>query len=150
MSGDSDFNVPGLMDAGKRPESSLARKSLVGVFLFVIGGLVVTAILTGETPPPVGMAAYFINGQTISVGRHTLDLAKPIFVRGAAAICPTESDLENYSAGSPGDCTMVTNGLPAGLVGIQADGMREPSIQMQMQTPNGPVKGWVDYNNLHN
>ena len=118
--------------------------------MFVIAGGVVTAILTGETPPPAGMAAYFINGQTISVGHHTLDLGKPIFIRGAAAICPSEQSLENYSAGSPGDCTMVTNGVSAALVGIQADGMREPSIQMQMQTSDGTVKGWVRYNNLHN
>jgi hypothetical protein len=150
VSGDPDLTAPGYMGAKAKPETSLARKSIAGVLLFVIGGLAVTAILTGETPPPVGMAAYFINGQTISVGRHSLDLGKPIFMRSETPICPSEDSLENYSMGSPGDCTVVTNPTPAGLVSIQTDGMREPSIQMQMQTPNGPVKGWVRYNSLHN
>lgn len=151
LSGESNFDGPGrLAQAKTTPHSSLARKSFIGVFLFVVCGLVVTAILTGETPPPAGMAAYFINGQIISVGRHSLDLGKPIFVRGATPVCSSEDALENYSVDRPGDCTVVDNSVSAGLVGIQTDGMREPSIQMQVQTPGGPVRGWVDYNNLHN
>lgn len=150
MKGDPDIDTPRVPQGEPRLESSVARKSILGVLLFVICGLVITAILSGETPPPAGSAAYFINGQVISVGHHSLDLAKPIFLHGGTPVCGSEDALENFSVSNPGDCTLVDSNARAGLVGIQTDGMREPSFQMQMQTPNGVVKGWVDYNSLHN
>lgn len=128
----------------------MARKSIIGLLLFVVCGLIITAILAGETRPPVGMAAYFVNGQIISVGRHTLDLSKPVFVSGQTPVCPTEESLESYAPDNPGPCTVVSDVSPAGVVGITTDGMRAPSFQMQMQTSSGTIKGWVDYGNLHN
>jgi len=128
----------------------VARKSILGLLFFVAFGLVITAILAGETRPPAGMAAYFVNGQIISEGRHSLDLSKPIFLRGGTPVCDSEDSLENYSPGDSDHCKIITIGRAAGLVGIQTDGMREPSFEMQMQTPSGSVKGWVDYNNLRN
>ncbi len=132
------------------PEISAVRKSTLGLFLFVVCGLVITMVLAGENTPSIGTAAYFINGQVISVGPRSLDLAKPVFVRGATPVCSSEQALENYSAGNPGDCTVVSSDNAAGIFGIQTDGMREPSFQMQLNTPSGPVRGWVDYKNLHN
>ncbi|HEX3984298.1 MAG TPA: hypothetical protein VHX12_11430 [Acidisoma sp.] len=128
----------------------MARKSVLGFLLFLVCGVVITAILAGETTPPASMNAYFVNGQIISVGRHSLDLSKPVFLRGETPVCATEDALENYSSENPGNCTVVSSVTAAGLVGIMTDGMREPSFQMQMKTSSGPVKGWVGYNNLHN
>ncbi len=140
MKGDPDIEFQGAPRGQPRAESSFARKSTFGILLFVICGLAITAILSGETPPPAGSAAYFINGQVISVGRHSLDLAKPIFLQGATPVCGSEDALESFSVSNPGDCTVVDSTARAGLVGIQTDGMRAPSFQMQMQTPKA---GWI-------
>jgi hypothetical protein len=129
--------------------SALSR-SMLGLLFFVVCGLIVTVILAGETTPPVGMAAYSINGQIISDGHHSLDLSKRIFVRGGTPVCESEDALGSYAEGASGGCTIVSSSNPVGIVGIQTDGMREPSFQMQMQTGGGPVRGWVDYSNLQN
>ena len=129
----------------------MLRTSSLGLILFAVVGLFITAILAGDrtSMPGNGMLAYFINGDSL-VARHTLDLSKPIFVSGQTPVCASEGALEDYTPSNPGDCTLIDATARAGLVGIQTDGMRQPSFQMQMQTPHGPVRGWVDYNSLHN
>jgi hypothetical protein len=126
------------------------RNSILGIAAFAIAGLTVTAVLVGKDEPQASMAAYFINGQTITQGHYSLDLSRPIFVRGQVPICPTEDALAAYSANNPAGCTVLSSSAPAGLVGIVTNGMRQPTFQMQMQTPQGTIKGWVDYNNLTN
>lgn len=130
----------------------MISKSSLGLIFFAVAGLAVTAILAGDnsSSPSSGMMAYFINGDNLVARRHSLDLSKPIFVSGATPVCASEAGLEHYTPSDPGDCAVINTGAQAGLVGIQTDGMRQPSFQLQMQTPNGVVKGWVDYNSLHN
>lgn len=130
----------------------MISKSSLGIIVFAVAGLVVTAILAGDnsSSPSSGMIAYFINGDNLVARRHSLDLSKPIFVSGATPVCSSEAALEHYTPSDPGDCSVIDTGAQAGLVGIQTNGMRQPSFQMQMRTPNGVVKGWVDYNSLHN
>lgn len=130
----------------------MIRKSSFGVFIFAVGGVVVTSILAGDNTPSTsaGMLAYFIGGDSLVPRHHALDLSKPIFVSGATPVCGSEDSLERYSPSNPGDCTVINVGAKAGLVGMETDGMRQPMFQMQMQTSSGPVKGWVDYNSLHN
>jgi hypothetical protein len=137
-------------DRNNRSELPLIRNSIVGLAAFAIGGLAVTAILVGKDVPQSSMNAYFINGQTITEGHYALDLSRPIFVRGEVPICPTEDALAAYSPSDPAGCTILSSGAPAGLLGIVTDGMRQPTFQMQMQTPKGTIRGWVDYNNLTN
>ena len=126
------------------------RASFVGIACFALAGLAVTATLVGKDVPQTGMAAYFINGNMVTVGRHALDLSRPIFVRGAVPICPSEDALAAFSPGNASGCTVLATKAPAGLVGIVTDGMREPTFQMQMNTPDGTIRGWVNYNNLTN
>jgi len=127
------------------------RKSSLGVILFIVPALIVTAILAGDRTavPSSGMLAYFLNGDSL-VAHHSIDLSKPIFVSGATPVCGSEDALEHYTPSDPGDCTVIDSAARAGLIAIQTDGMRQPSFQMQMQTPSGTVRGWVDYNSLHN
>lgn len=129
----------------------MIRNSSLGFILFAVAGLVIIAILAGDNSSTrsAGMLAYFINGDNLVRG-HSLDLSKPIFVSRATPVCQSEDALERYSPSSPGDCTVIDTGAQAGLVGIQTNGMRQPSFQMQLQTAGGTVKGWVDYNSLHN
>jgi hypothetical protein len=128
----------------------MIRNSDIGIMAFAVAGLSVTAILAGKDAPQAAMAAYFINGQTITAGHYSLDLSKPIFVRGAAPICPSEDALEAYSPSNTAGCRLLSSGAPTGLLGIQTNGMRQPTFQMQMETSKGTVRGWVDYNNLTN
>jgi hypothetical protein len=121
-------------------------KSIIGITAFALAGLVVTAALLGKDVPPTSMNAYIVNGQTITEGDYSLDLSRPIFVRGNVPICPTQDALSAYSPSDPGSCTVLSTSAPAGLVGIVTNG----TFQMQMQTPEGTVRGWVNYNNLSN
>jgi hypothetical protein len=137
-------------DQGQRQKAPGLRASFIGIACFALAGLGVTAILVGKDVPQTGMAAYFVNGDLVTTGRHSLDLSRPIFVRANVPICPSEDALAGYSSGDPGGCTVVSANAAAGLIGIVTDGMREPTFQMQMDTPNGTIRGWVDYNNLTN
>jgi hypothetical protein len=128
----------------------MISKSIIGITGFAISGLVVTAALLGKDVPQASMNAYIVNGQTITAGADSLDLSRPIFVRGHVPICPTQEALSAYSPSDPGGCTMVSTSAPAGLIGIVTNGMQQPTFQMQMKTPQGTVQGWVDYNNLRN
>ncbi len=128
----------------------MIRMSFVGVAGFVFAGMAITAVLAGKTVPQTGMAAYFVNGQIVTAGRHVLDLSRPIYVRSNVPICPSEDALANYSSGDSAGCTTMTSNTPAGLIGIVTDGMRQPTFQMQMKTRDGTIQGWVDYNNLTN
>jgi hypothetical protein len=128
----------------------MIRNSVVGIACFALAGLAVTATLAGKDVPRTAMTAYFVNGQTVTSGRHSLDLSRPIFVRGNVPICPSENALETYSSDDPEGCTTLGRNVSAGLIGIVTDGMRQPTFQMQMHTPAGPIRGWVDYNNLTN
>jgi hypothetical protein len=128
----------------------MIRMSIVGVACFALAGMAVTAILAGKDVPQSTITAYFVNGQLVTAGRHSLDLSRPIFVRGNVPICPSEDALASYSSSDPQGCTVLSAGAPAGMIGIVTDGMRQPTFQMQMNTPNGTIRGWVDYNNLSN
>ncbi len=128
----------------------MIRGSIIGVACFALAGMVVTATLAGKDEPQTGMAAYFINGDMVTAGRHSLDLSRPIFVRRDVPICPSEEALAGYSPGNSEGCTVLRSNAPAGLIGIVTDGMREPTFQMQMNTPDGTIRGWVNYNNLTN
>ncbi|GAB0118059.1 hypothetical protein [Acidisoma sp. 7E03] len=129
----------------------MLRNSSLGLMLFVVTGLIITAILAGDRTavPSSGMLAYFLNGDSL-VAHRSIDLSKPIFVSGATPVCGSEEALENYTPANPGDCKVIDSAARAGLIAIQTDGMRQPSFQMQMQTDAGTVRGWVDYNSLHN
>jgi hypothetical protein len=128
----------------------MIRTSFIGVAAFVLAGVVITTILAGKDVPQAGMTAYFLNGEIMTAGRHSLDLSRPIFVRGNVPICPSEDALSDYSSGDTAGCTTLSSDAPAGLIGIVTDGMREPTFQMQMKTPNGTIRGWVNYHNLTN
>jgi hypothetical protein len=128
----------------------MMRTSIVGVACFALAGMAVTAILVGKNVPQSGIAAYFVNGAMVTEGRHSLDLSRPIFVRGDVPICPSEDALATYSSGDTQGCTVLSSGTSAGLIGIVTDGMRQPTFQMQMKTPDGTIRGWIDYNNLTN
>jgi hypothetical protein len=128
----------------------MMRTSLVGVACFALAGMAITAILVGKDVPQTGMEAYFVNDQLVTAGRHSLDLSRPIFVRGNVPICPSEDALAGYSSGDTEGCTVLHDDAPAGLIGIVTDGMRQPTFQMQMKTPDGTIRGWVEYNNLTN
>jgi hypothetical protein len=124
--------------------------SIIGVACFALAGLAVTTVLAGKDEPQTRSTAYFVNGQIVTDGRSSLDLSRPIFVRSNVPICPSEDALATYSAGDSQGCTTLASNAPAGLVGIVTDGMRPPTFQMRMRTPDGTVQGWVDYNNLTN
>ncbi len=124
--------------------------SIIGIACFALAGLVVIATLAGKDQPRTGITAYFENGQIVTDGRSSLDLSHPIFVRGNVPICPSEEALATYSADDSQGCTTLAGNAPASLVGIIADGMRPPTFQMRMRTPDGTIQGWVDYNNLTN
>ena len=128
----------------------MIRDSIIGVACFALAGLAVTATLAGKDVPQTGMAAYFINGQMVTAGHHSLDLSRPIFIRGNVPICPSEDALAEYSAGYNAGCTVLSTSTPAGLIGIVTDGMRQPTFQMQTRTRDGTIRGWVDYNYLTN
>jgi hypothetical protein len=128
----------------------MIRMSVFGIACFALAGMAITAVLAGKTVPQTGMVAYFVDGEIVSAGRHSLDLSRPIFVRGNVPICPSEDALANYSSGDSGGCTMLSSNTPAGLIGIVTNGMRQPTFQMQMKTRDGTIRGWVDYNNLTN
>jgi len=132
------------------PGTPMMRAPFIGVTCFALAGMVVTATLMGKDVPQTGIEAYFINGGLVTEGDHSLDLSRPMFVRGQVPICPSEDALENYSPGDPGGCTTLSSSTPAGLVGIVTNGMRKPTFQMQLNTPNGTIRGWVDYENLSN
>jgi hypothetical protein len=129
---------------------SMIRSSILGVAGFAVAGILVTSVLVGKDVPQTGMTAYFLSGTMVTAGRHSLDLSRPIFVRGNVPICPSEDALASYSAGNRQGCTVLGANAPAGLIGIVTDGMRQPTFQMQMNTPNGTIRGWVNYNNLSN
>jgi hypothetical protein len=124
--------------------------SIVTGACFAMASMMVTAILLGKDVPQAGIAAYFVNGAMVTEGRHSLDLSRPIFVRSDVPICPSEDALATYTSGDPQGCTVLDSGASAGLIGIVTDGMRQPTFQMQMKTPDGTIRGWVDYNNLTN
>ena len=128
----------------------MMRTSVLGITCFALAGMAVTAILVGKNVPQTGMTAYFLTGDMVTAGRHSLDLSRPIFVRGNVPICPSEDALADYSAGDTAGCTTLNTSEPAGLIGIVTDGMRQPTFQMQMSTPDGTIRGWVNYNNLTN
>jgi hypothetical protein len=117
---------------------------------FALAGMAITAVLMGKNVPQTGMAAYFVNGEIVTAGRHSLDLSRPIFVQGDVPICPSEDALANYTPGDPLGCTVLSSSAAAGLIGIVTDGMRQPTFHMQMNTPNGIIRGWVEYNDLKN
>jgi hypothetical protein len=125
-------------------------KSIIGIAAFALSGLVVTAALLGKDVPQSSENAYMVNGQTITVGSDSLDLSRPIFVRGHVPICPTQDALSAYSPATPAGCMVLGTSAPAGLIGIVTNGMQQPTFQMEMKTPQGTVQGWVDYNNLRN
>ena len=104
----------------------------------------------GKDVPQTANAAYFIDGNLITSGHHSLDLSRPIFVRGDVPICPSNDALANYQPDDPEGCTTLPASAPADLIGIVPDGMRQPIFQMQMNSPDGPIRGWVNYNNLTN
>jgi hypothetical protein len=128
----------------------MIRTSILGAAGFVLAGMGITAVLAGKTVPQTGMAAYFVNGEIVSAGRHSLDLSRPIFVRSNVPICPSEDALASYSSGNTGGCTTLSSNTPAGLIGIVTNGMQQPTFQMQLKTQDGTLQGWVDYNNLTN
>jgi hypothetical protein len=128
----------------------MIRTSIVGGACFALAGMAVTAILLGKDVPQTGMEAYFVDLDMVTPGRHSLDLSRPIFVRSNVPICPSEDALANYASGDNQGCTVLSASAPAGLVGIVTNGMRQPTFQMQMNTPGGAIRGWVDYNNLTN
>lgn len=126
----------------------MIRSSTVGILLFAAGGIAITAALAGGDATQTETTAYSFNGQTNSDGSYSLDLSKPIFVRGEMPICPSESALEAYSPSNPNGCTLLGNSAPAHLLAIQTDGMLPATTQVA--TPGGLVRGWVDYSNLTN
>jgi hypothetical protein len=126
------------------------RMSIVGAACFALAGMAITAVLMGKNVPQTGVVAYFVNGEIVTAGNHSLDLSRPIFVRGNVPICPSEDALETYSSGDSAGCTTLSSDTPAGLIGIVTNGMRQPTFQMQMHTRDGTIRGWVDYNNLTN
>jgi hypothetical protein len=128
----------------------MIRMSIVGVTCFALAGMAVTAVLAGKNVPQTPMAAYFVNGEIVTAGDHSLDLSRPIFVRGNVPVCPSEDALANYSSGDTAGCTTLSSNTAAGLIGIVTNGMRQPTFQMQMNTRDGTIRGWVDYNNLTN
>jgi hypothetical protein len=128
----------------------MVRTSIIGGICFALAGLMVTSILMGKDEPQTAMAGYFLNDAMAPTSRHALDLSRPIFVRSDVPICPSEDALSSYSSGNTQGCTILSSGAPAGLIGIVTDGMRQPTFQMQMNTPDGTIRGWVDYNNLTN
>ena len=135
---------------GRRQRNIVSRASIVQIACFALAGMAVTAVLAGKDVPQTTTTAYFDNGETLTAGRHSLDLARPIFIRGNVPICQSEDELANYSSGDARGCTTLSSDTRARLVGIVTDGMRQPTFQMQMNTPDGPVRGWVGYNNLTN
>ena len=124
--------------------------AIIGVACFALAGATVTAVLMGKDVPQTANAAYFIDGNLITSGHHSLDLSRLIFVRGDVPICPSNDALANYQPDDPEGCTTLPASAPADLIGIVPDGMRQPIFQMQMNSPDGPIRGWVNYNNLTN
>ncbi len=123
---------------------------IVAIACFALAGMAVTAILLGKDVPQTGTVAYYVNGDMVTAGRHSLDFSRPIFVRGYVPVCPSADALANYTSDDPQGCTVLSSSAAAALLGIVTDGMRQPTFQMQMSTPSGAVRGWVDYDNLTN
>jgi len=124
--------------------------SFLGFFGFSGVAAVVTMTLLGNTHQAAGVAAYFLNGNTLTVSRHALDLSRPIYLRDSMPVCPTVDDLTNYSAGNPAGCVLTQSTVPASLVAIVSDGMKQPKLQMELGKGPSAISGWVDYSNLTN
>ncbi|WP_284944802.1 hypothetical protein [Acidisoma cladoniae] len=147
-------------EAFPRPQPQVAKPktvdrlvegtSVLGMIAFAVGATVVIMTLLGDPSRSAGVAAYFLNGNTVVLGRHSLDLSKPIFLRGSMPVCPDTDALVNFSPDNPNGCVMTQSTVPASLIAIVTDGMKQPSFQMQLGRGPSAMRGWVDYSNLTN
>jgi hypothetical protein len=128
----------------------LADRSILGFAWFSIAAAVVTMMLLGNTHHAVRLPTYFLNGNTLTVDRHSLDLSRPIFLRDNMAVCLSAASLASYSVGDSDGCVLTQSRLPASTVAIVSDGMKEPSLEMQVGTGPSAISGWVDFTNLTN
>jgi hypothetical protein len=139
---------------GPRARQARSPLSMIGniaaLVIFAAAVALVTVALLGNTNQPNAVAAYFLNGNTVVLGRHSLDLSQPIYLRGSMPVCPSTDALANYSPGNPSGCTLTSSTVQAGLIAILTDGMKQPSFEMTLGKGPGAIRGWVDYSNLTN
>jgi hypothetical protein len=148
-----DESLPRPLPPVARPskvDSLVEGTSVLGILAFAVAATVVIMTLLGDPSHPVGVAAYFLNGNTVVLGRHSLDLSKPIFLRDSMPVCPDTDALMNYSPGNLEGCVLTQSTVPASLIAIMTDGMKQPSFQMQLGHGTSAIRGWVDYSNLTN
>jgi hypothetical protein len=136
------------------PQPSDASHSFNACFVaslvaFAAIGLSVVASLGGIGVASTDVPALYSNhGQTITIGGHSLDLSRMIFIRGA--VCPDEDPIARNSSLNRQGCSLADSRIPASVIEIAASGLEAPSFKVEVDTTAGSTEGWVGFNDLRN
>jgi hypothetical protein len=81
-------------------------------------------------------------------GGGSLNLSKPIFIKGA--LCPYQGLLASFSDANAQGCLNANTESPVAVVATATNGVLAQVFKVDIETPEGPVEGWVTSGSLRN
>ena len=85
---------------------------------------------------------------TSTVSGRSLDLLEPIYVRHE--LCPNQGLLAVYSEANSRGCLIADSKMPVSVIAAAINNRQVRVFEVDMETPEGTVEGWVESNDLRN